>query len=167
MQEKETTNLDDFTDVFQAPDEGRIISLDLGTKRIGVAVCDELQVVVRPLFTLNRLSWKKLLVQIKDILAEYDARALVLGLPYNFDGGESEMSAEARRLARNFSRSLSIPVFLQDERATSYEARGILWKQKATEKEIREKIDSEAAAIILRDFLDRKSQKTGQTIPKS
>lgn len=159
VQEKETTNSVDFTDVFLAPNEGRVIALDIGTKRIGVAVCDELQIAVRPLFTLKRQSWKKLLVQIKDILAEYDARALVLGLPYNFDGSESEMSHEARRLARNFSLSLSIPVFLQDERATSYEARGFLWKQGADEKEMREKIDSHAAAIILSDFLSRKSQK--------
>lgn len=159
VQEKETTNSNDFTDVFSAPNEGRIIALDIGTKRIGVAVCDELQITVRPLFTLNRQSWKKLLLQIKDILAEYDARALVLGLPYNFDGSESEMSHEARRLARNFHLSLSVPIFLQDERATSYEARGILWKQGANEKEMRKKIDSEAAAIILSDFLSRKSQK--------
>ena len=158
VQEKETTNSDDFTDVFLAPNDGRIIALDIGTKRIGVAVCDELQIVVRPLFTLNRQSWKKLLSQIKDILAEYDARALVLGLPYNFDGSESEMSQEARRLARNFSLSLSVPVFLQDERATSYEARGFLWENGADEKEMREKIDNHAAAIILSDFLSRKSQ---------
>lgn len=155
VQEKETTNTNDFTDVFSAPKAGRIISLDIGTKRVGVAVCDELRVTVRPLYTLERTGWKKLLLKIKDILAEFDAAALVLGLPYNFDGTESEMSAEARRLARNFSLSLEIPVFLQDERATSYEARGELWKKGLNYKEIKKIIDSEAAAIILRDFLDR------------
>ena len=155
MSEKETTNLEDFTDVFHAPRDGRIIALDPGTKRIGVAVCDELQITVRPLLTLQRTGWKKLLLQIKDILAEYDARALVLGLPYNFDGTESEMSEEARRLARNFSLSLEIPVFLQDERATSYAARGELWKRGINGKEMREKIDGEAAAYILSDFLSR------------
>lgn len=159
MQEKETTNQTDFTDVFPAPAAGRILALDLGTKRIGVAVCDEMHIAVRPLFTLKRIGWKKLLLQIKDVLAEYDAKALVLGLPYNFDGSESEMSAEARRLARNFALSLDIPVFLQDERATSYEARGRLWESGATDKEVRERIDSEAAAIILSDFLDRKNRK--------
>ncbi|MCU1288603.1 MAG: putative holliday junction resolvase [Acidobacteria bacterium] len=158
MQEKDTTNPTDFTDVFSAPNEGRIIALDLGTKRLGVAVCDELQITVRPLFTLKRQGWKKLLVQIKDILAEYDARALVLGLPYNFDGTESEMSEEARRVARNFSLSLPIPVFLQDERMTSYDARGNLWKNGADKKEMLENIDSHAAAIILSDFLSRKAQ---------
>ena len=160
MQEKETTNLNDFTDVFYAPREGRIVALDIGTKRVGVAVCDELQITVRPLLTLKRTGWKKLLLQIKDILADYDARALVLGLPYNFDGSESEMSEEARKLARNFSLSISVPVFLQDERMSSYYARGNLWKQGADKKEMLEKTDSHAAAIILSDFLSRKSQIT-------
>jgi putative Holliday junction resolvase len=158
VQEKETTNQIDFTDVFHAPEAGRIIALDLGTKRIGVAVCDEMHITVRPVKTLQRVGWKKLLVQIKEILAEYDAAALVLGLPYNFDGTESEMSQEARRLARNFSLSLDTPVFLQDERATSYAARGELWKRGISGKEMREKVDGEAAAFILSDFLSRIAQ---------
>ena len=153
--QKEITNLDEFTNVFHAPREGRIISLDIGTKRIGVAVCDELQVTVRPLFTLKRIGWKKLLLQIKVILADYDAQALVLGLPYNFDGTESEMSGESRRLARNFSLSLEVPVFLQDERATSYAARGELWQKGYSGREMKSKIDGEAAAFILSDFLSR------------
>ena len=74
--------------------------------------------------------------------------------PYNFDGTESEMSAEARRLAPNFSLSLDIPVFLQDERATSYEAKSRLWEQGADLKETSSRVDSEAASIILSDFLD-------------
>jgi putative Holliday junction resolvase len=158
VQEQETINSSDFTDVFHVPTTGRIVALDIGTKRIGVAVCDELRITVRPLTTIQRTSWKKLLVQIKEILAEYDAAALVLGLPYNFDGTESEMSAEARRLARNFSLSLDVPVFLQDERATSYAARGELWQRGLSGKEMRDKVDSEAAAFILSDFLSRIAQ---------
>ncbi|MBC7901666.1 MAG: Holliday junction resolvase RuvX [Saprospiraceae bacterium] len=155
MQEKQITNPDEFADVSQLPREGRIVALDLGTKRIGVAVCDETQTLTRPVRTISRIGWKKLLLQIKDIVTEFDAVALVIGLPYNFDGTESEMSAEARRLARNFSLSLSVPVFLQDERATSYEAKSRLWEKGASLKETKSQVDSEAAAIILSDFLDR------------
>lgn len=158
MQEKETTNQREFTDVFDAPAAGRIVALDLGTKRLGVAVSDELQFTVRAVCTIKRTGWKKLLKQIIDILEGFDAVALVLGLPYQFDGGESEMSQEARRLARNFSLSLKIPVYLQDERVSTYEARGNLWKQGANAKKIRQTLDAEAAAIILRDFIERKSQ---------
>lgn len=158
MQEKETTNSRDFTDVFNVPKKGRIIALDLGTKKIGIAVSDELQITVRPLTVIKRTAWKKVLKVITDFIETYDAVALVLGLPYEFEGGESEMSAEARRLAKNFSLSIKIPVFLQDERVSTYEARGNLWKSGANEKKIRETLDAEAAAIILRDFIELKNQ---------
>ncbi len=153
MQEQDTTNNREFTDVSRAPRKGRILALDLGTKRIGVAVCDERQITTRAVCVMNRKSWKKVLKQIASFLADFDAVALVIGLPYNSDGSESEMSLEARRLARNFSLSLDVPVFLQDERVTTYEARGRLWKLGLDEKQMRERLDGEAAAIILSDFL--------------
>ncbi len=158
MQEKETVNPSDFTDVFRTPETGRLLALDLGMKHIGVAVSDELQFTVRPVCVLERKSWKKLLKQIIAFLDEFDAVGLVLGLPYNSDGTESEMSLEARRLARNFSLSINVPVFLQDERLTSYEAKGYLTKLGLSEKEIWERVDSEAAAIILSDFLDLRNK---------
>lgn len=158
VQEKETINPLDFTNVFRAPTAGRLVGLDIGTKRVGVAVSDELQFTARPLYTIKRTGWKKLLLQIKDILAEFDAVSLVLGLPYNFDGSESEMSREARRLARNFALSLTIPVLLQDERLSTYTAKGNMWKEGANEKEVRQRIDSEAAAIILRDFIEIRNE---------
>ena len=163
MQEKETTNPDDFTNVFRAPASGRLLALDLGMKHVGVAVSDELQFTVRPVCVLERRSWKKFLKQIIAFLDEFDAVGLVLGLPYNSDGSESEMSAEARRLALNFSLSVNVPVFLHDERLTSYEAKGYLTKLGLSEKEIWERVDSEAAAIILSDFIELKTslQKRG------
>ena len=153
MQDQETTNSGDFTDVFRAPERGRLLALDLGMKHIGVAVSDEMQFTVRPVCVLERKSWKKLLKQIIAYLDEFDAVGLVLGLPLNSDESESEMSAEARRLARNFSLSIKVPVFLQDERLSSYEAKGYLTKLGLSEKEIWERVDSEAAAIILSDFI--------------
>jgi len=164
VQEKQTTNSDDFTNVFRIPETGRLLALDLGMKHVGVAVSDELQFTVRPVCVLERKGWKKFLKQIIAFLEEFDAVALVLGLPYNSDGSESEMSLEARRLARNFSLSIDVPVFLQDERLTSYEAKGYLTKLGLSEKEIWERVDSEAAAIILSDFLSLRSElkKNGQ-----
>jgi len=166
VQEKETTNPDDFTNVFRAPASGRLLALDLGMKHVGVAVSDELQFTVRPVCVLERRSWKKFLKQIIAFLDEFDAVGLVLGLPYNSDGSESEMSAEARRLALNFSLSINVPVFLHDERLTSYEAKGYLTKLGLSEKEIWERVDSEAAAIILSDFIELKTslQKRGENL---
>jgi putative Holliday junction resolvase len=157
VQEKETFNPAEFTDLTRAPEKGRIVALDPGKKKVGVAVCDELQIAVRPVCVIKREGWKKFLKQTIELLADLDAVALVIGLPYNSDGTESEMSHEARRLARNFSLSLGIPVFLQDERLTSYEAKGLLWKHGFSEKEVRKRVDSEAAVIILSDFLEMKN----------
>lgn len=158
VQPEETTNNPDFTDVSRSPRNGRIVALDLGTKRIGVAVSDELQFTVRPVCVVERVGWKKVLKQIIALLTEFDAVALVLGLPYNTDGSESEMSAEARRLARNFSLSISVPVFLQDERVTSYDATGYLRKIGVKEEDIRKQVDSQAAALILSDFIERRNE---------
>ena len=76
-------------------------------------------------------------------------------MPLESDGTESDMSKEARDMARKFSLSLNIPVVLQDERVTSYEAKGRLWRAGKDPAETRKLVDSEAAAIILTDFLDR------------
>lgn len=158
MQDQETTNQVDFTDVFRAPTNGRLLALDLGMKHIGVAVSDELQFTVRPVAVIERQSWKKLLKQIIAYLDEFDAVGLVLGLPLETDGTESEMSLEARRLARNFSLSINIPVFLIDERLTSYEAKGYLTKLGLSVEEIWDRVDSEAAAIILSDFISLRNE---------
>ena len=158
MQDQETTNPGDFTNIFRAPETGRLLALDLGTKRVGVAVSDQLQFTVRPVRVLKRSGWKKFLKQIISFLEEFDAVGLVLGLPLEFDGLESKMSEEARRVARNFSRSVKVPVFLQDERVSSYDAKGYLTKLGLSEKEIWERVDSQAAAIILIDFIALRNQ---------
>ncbi len=153
MQHKKNPNQPDFTDINNAPSNGRLLSLDLGTKKVGIAVSDETQAVVRRVATIKRTGWKKFLKEIISHIETFDAQALVLGLPFNFDGSESEMSTEARRIARNFSLSLKIPVYLHDERVSTYEARGNLWEQGLDGKEVRKRLDSEAAAIILEDFI--------------
>jgi len=161
VQQKEITNQPELTDLSTVPAKGRILALDPGTKRVGVAVCDELRFTTRPLAYITRASWKKLLLEVKNILAELDAKAMVIGLPLRSDGGESEMSEEARSMARRFALSLDIPVYLQDERVTSYEAKSRLWERGVGVKESRSQVDSEAAAIILADFLDRLDRPAG------
>lgn len=155
MQQKEITNKQQVTDVFEVPKAGRILAIDPGTKRCGVAVCDELRVTTRQLPFIARKSWKNLLSNIKNLVAEYDAVALVVGLPLESDGTDGPMTIEARDMARKFALSLDIPVFLQDERATSYEAKSRLWSEGLSLSDSRNLTDSTAAAIILADFLDR------------
>lgn len=155
-QEIETTNTGHSQNIFDLPGGGRIVAIDPGTKRVGVAICDELRVTTRPLPIIRRSSWKKLLLVVKDVISGFDAVALVIGLPLNSDGTESEMSLEARDLARKFGLSLTVPVFLQDERVSTYEARGRVWQSRSAKPA--EFVDSEAACVILEDFLDRVRQ---------
>lgn len=156
-QAKQIVNHTHLADISAIAPTGRIVALDPGTQRVGVAVCDEMRITTRPHTTLTRSNWKKLLIDIKNIIAEFDAVALVIGLPLESDGSESEMSAIARDWARKFELSLDIPVYLQDERVTSYEAKGRLWEQGVSLADTKALVDSEAAAIILSDFIDRLS----------
>jgi putative Holliday junction resolvase len=137
---------------------GRLLALDLGEKRVGVAVSDELRLTVRPLPYLRRTNWKQLLGAVADLLQRFDARALVIGLPLNLEGTEGEAAGNVRRLARNFELSLRVPVFLQDERLTSREAEQSLRAEGLRDESLRERVDSEAAAIILRDYLARRDE---------
>ncbi len=155
MQQQDTSNSGSIAELSAIPERGRLVALDPGMKRVGVAVCDELQTVPRPVRTLERSSWKKLLRDVSDIVVEFDAVALIIGLPFNFDGTESPMSAEARSMARKFSLSLNLPVVLQDERATSYEAKGRIWERGVDLLNTRDIVDAKAAAIILADLIDR------------
>lgn len=132
---------------------GRLLALDLGQKRVGVAVSDELQITVRPLAPLRRTNWKQLLRSVADSLESFDARALVIGLPLRLDGSAGDAAEEARRIARNFQLSLCIPVFLQDEKLTSVEALSSLRDAGYDASHSRQRVDSESAAIILRDFI--------------
>jgi putative holliday junction resolvase len=156
VQDKQITNPSEVSELLSVPQAGRIIALDIGTKKIGVAVCDEMQIAVRALPVIPRKSWKELLKTVVSLIEEYDAIALVLGLPYNFDGAENEMTTDVRRLHRNFSLSLKIPVFMQDERLTTRTASDRLHEQGYNFKEILKRLDSEAAKIILSEFIELK-----------
>jgi len=135
------------------PLHGRVLALDLGTKRVGVAVSDELCITVRALAPIQRTSWKQLLRAVNDQIIAFDAQALVIGLPLRLDGVEGDAAAEARRIAQNFARSLSVPVYLQDERLTSRAAEETLRAAGIAASKLRARIDSESAAVILRDFI--------------
>lgn len=134
---------------------GRLIAIDLGAKRVGLAVSDELRITVSAVGRLERRSWKDLFSRVAAFIESYDARALIIGLPLNFDGTKGPAADEAARIAENFRKSLSVPVFLQDERLTSLAAESEMKTQGLGNEEIRQQVDSESAAIILRDFIDR------------
>jgi len=130
-----------------------IVALDLGEKRIGVAVSDELSISITRLKVLQRTNWKQLLQDVDAVIRRFDAQTLVIGLPLQANGASGDAAEQARTVAEKFARSLNVPVYLQDERLTSVAAEENLRAEGRPKKRISELVDAEAAAIILRDFI--------------
>ena len=143
-------------------EQGRVLAVDLGQKRVGVAVSDELRMTARAVSVITRTTTEKLQTEIKNLIADFDAAALVIGLPLNFDGSESLGATAARKFAEELSQILTVPVYLQDERLTSHAAEENLREQGYDWREIKKLVDKEAAAIILRDFLEQQSLNVSQ-----
>jgi putative Holliday junction resolvase len=136
--------------------QGRVLAIDMGSKRVGLALSDELRLSVRTLKALPRTPWKRLLNSLAGLCEEFDVRMIVMGLPLRLDGAEGDAAKEVRRLARNLELTLKIPVSLQDERLTSKAAESSLREHGLHGRQISESVDSEAAAIILKDYLSDK-----------
>lgn len=143
----------------QANVAGPVLALDFGEKRVGAAVSDERLVTTKRLPPLKRSNWKKLLQDICHLVEGFDAQTIVVGLPLSMDGSERDAAKDVLRLATNLARSVRLPVYLQDERLTSVEAAANLRAEGMRSDEIPANIDGEAAATILRDFLDTKQQR--------
>lgn len=138
---------------------GPILSLDLGTKRIGAAVSDPTLVAITRLAAIRRSNWKQLLRDVRDLIRRFDAKTLVIGFPLSLDGNEGSAAKTSRDIALKFARSLALPVYLQDERLTSTEATERLVAEGLYGKALAAQLDSESAAVILRDFIDSGQQR--------
>ena len=134
--------------------KGPVLALDIGEKLVGVAVSDERLVTTKRLPPLKRSNWKKLLQDVRHLLERFDAQTIVVGLPLRLDGSDGDAATNVRRLASNLAKSVSQPVYLQDERLTSRAAMENLKAEGVSSEEVPALIDGEAAAMILRDFLD-------------
>lgn len=132
---------------------GPILALDPGEKLVGTAVSDENLITIKRLPPLKRSNWKTLLHDVLALIGRFDVRTVVIGLPLSLDGTHGEAAEKAQRLARNLALSTPLPVYLQDERLTSFEAMENLKAEGKRREEIANLIDGEAAALILRDFL--------------
>lgn len=130
-----------------------LLALDLGEKRVGVAVSDALAISITRLEAIPRTNWKRLLQAVSDLVQRFDAQTVVIGLPLRLNGSTGDEALKVRESATKFARSLRVPVYLQDERLTSREAEQNLRAQGHKAEEVRALVDSEAAAIILRDFI--------------
>ena len=97
----------------------RLIGLDLGSKRIGVSICDDRQSIATPFKTLNKINPDKIIEDIKLIIQENDIGGIVIGNPINMDGSLGPSSQSVNDIAKNISKSINIPVCLWDERLST------------------------------------------------
>jgi putative Holliday junction resolvase len=155
MQAKDTLNHPLLTAISLPPPSGRIIAFDPGTRKWGVAVSDPGQHIASPVDSLLSTNWKKLLKSIQTLIGDYDAVAVVVGLPLESSGKCGPMADYVLQKVEKLKRSINIPVYLQDERVTTYEARSRIWLRGGKPDIDHHETDPEAAAVILGDFLDR------------
>jgi putative Holliday junction resolvase len=136
--------------------EGRILAVDPGAKRVGLALSDESRTLASPLRTLPAEPAQTLAARIAAVAAEVGAAELVVGLPKNLDGSSGESARGARALAEELKRSARIPVSLYDERLTSVEAERTLVGQGMRREKRRLVVDQLAATLVLQSFLERR-----------
>ena len=136
------------------PESGRrrVMAFDYGLRRIGVAVGQELLATAQPLQMLPARDGIPDWAVIARLLAEWQPQLLVVGLPLNMDGSESDMCARARKFANRLNGRFNLPVTLMDERLTSYEAKGEVLAQGGSRDFGRHGVDDRAAVLILESW---------------
>ena len=137
------------------PSPGRLISVDWGEVRIGLALSDESQFLATPLETLVRRPGKRFpMLRFTAIVAEHRPVGVVVGLPLTGEGQEEASAVSARELAGTIASRTGLPVELWDERMSTARALGLIREQGGTTRGRREDVDALAAAVLLQHFLD-------------
>ena len=140
----------------------RLLGLDAGEKTIGVAVCDEEQLVATPLRTLPRHGGRKDVEAVAAVLAETGAGALVMGLPLELSGREGDAARRARALGTKLAAGLDdVAVHYWDERFSTVEAERVLIEADMSRKKRKKVVNHLAACIILQGYLDRSAGSAG------
>ncbi len=133
----------------------RILGLDIGTKRIGVAVSDALGITAQAVETLVCKSPEKDIERIVELVKKFGAESIVVGLPYNMDGSEGPQAARVREVMERISQGLDVPLHEWDERLSTVAAERVLLEADMSRAKRRKVIDKIAAVIILQGYLDR------------
>ena len=135
-------------------DKCRLIGLDLGSKRIGVSICDDKQLIATPLKTINRNSLKDLVDELRLIINENDIKGIIIGNPLNMDGSSGRSAQSVKDTAENIEKHLKIQICLWDERLSTVGAFNLSSELDINVSKREKKIDENAAAFILQGALD-------------
>ena len=132
----------------------RLIGLDLGSKRIGVSICDEKQSIATPFKTINKTNTNELIKQLQEIINEYSIKGIIIGNPINMNGSLGRSAQSVNDVSSNIDKAIDVDVCLWDERLSTVGAFN-LSSQLDTNVSKREKnIDQNAAAFILQGAID-------------
>lgn len=146
----------------ELPVRGRLLAVDPGEVRLGLALSDPDQIVASPLGTLPVVDEDDAAVIARDVTevaTEHDVVGIVVGLPRRLDGGEGDAARRSRRVASALREATGLPVRVWDERFSTTEAERVMLAQDASRKERRRSIDRVAASVILQGVLEAQRQR--------
>jgi putative Holliday junction resolvase len=132
----------------------RFVGLDLGSKRIGVSICDEKQSIATPFKTINKTNTNNLIDELKMIIQENNIEGIIIGNPINMDGSLGRSTQSVNDVASNISKLISIPVILWDERLSTVGAFNLSSQLDINVSKRVKSIDQNAAAFILQGAID-------------
>jgi putative holliday junction resolvase len=146
----------------------RVLAVDYGRRRIGLALSDELGLTARPLATIRRANRRTDLRLLRRICREHSVTRVIVGHPLRLSGEAGEMAVEAARFAERLKRETGIETELVDERLTSWQAGEMAAEAPSSLRQRRRgSLDDVAAAILLREYLDRRDPRDGETIAET
>lgn len=132
----------------------RILGLDPGSKRVGVALSDELQMIAQPLEYIPAEPFDELAAKLRELVADREVETVVVGMPRNMDGSYGPAAEKSKAFIAKLEEILTVPIRPWDERLTSAQANRVLIEGNVSRKKRKEKVDKMAAAILLQSFLD-------------
>ena len=135
-------------------DKCRLIGLDLGSKRIGISICDEKQLIATPFKTINRNSLDELINELKEIINDNNIKGMIIGNPLNMDGSFGRSAQSVKDTAQNIEKNIDIPICLWDERLSTVGAFNLSSQLDINVSKREKKIDENAAAFILQGAID-------------
>lgn len=138
---------------------GKLLGLDYGRKRVGVAISDEERGFSFGRETLENKNIENLIIEITEICRQEEVEKIILGLPVNLKGERTPWTREVEVFAGQLKRDLKLPVEFQDERLTSQMSHSLFRDKKSEQKMEKSKVDEQSARIILQDYIDRNSLK--------
>jgi putative holliday junction resolvase len=132
----------------------RILALDHGTKRMGVAISDEMKMIAQPVEYIPAEPFADFLLRLKDLIREKEVELVLVGMPRNMDGSYGPAALKVQEFVAVLKDTLAMPIKTWDERLTSAQANRFLIQADVKRRDRKEKVDKMAAAILLQSYLD-------------